>query len=201
VDLALPAWLSAPHSSGPLATSPKGQLMPEDPESFESIGLYFWQRSTSGKFTKVGAKLADSHYSRRKIGSPQFMPPGETVVLVSVDRLAVFGWWRPHPSSGLKQMNGLDGWTCSIFRNTSTMISSWLIVDAERALLDKGCGESGLITYVFDSKIRSVNPGCCFKKAGWHVAGRCERCASWRPRSADGKKTLLHKPYERAGQA
>jgi hypothetical protein len=66
-----------------------------------------WQRVT--KFDPRTARLADQHYSRRKIGSPQFMPPGETVVLLSDDERAVFGWWRPHPSSGIKAMNGLDG--------------------------------------------------------------------------------------------
>lgn len=63
--------------------------------------LLFDERPTFGpwtlshKYDREGAKLADGHYSRRKVGSPQFMPPGETVVLVAPG--AVFGWWRPHP--------------------------------------------------------------------------------------------------------
>jgi hypothetical protein len=68
----------------------------------------------SHKADPYGAKLADGHYSRRTVGSPQFMPPGETVVLVAPG--AVFGWWRPHPRSGLRSLNGLDGWTCTLFR-------------------------------------------------------------------------------------
>lgn len=142
-----------------------------------------WLRTT--KFDKDAAKLADRHYSRRKVGSPQFMPPGETVVLVTPAKDAVFGWWRPHPTSGIKAMNGLDGWTCTIFRNESGSLSSELILAAERALLALGVtvGPSGLITYVFDRKVRSSNPGFCFKKAGWRVTGR----------SADGRKTLLQK--------
>jgi hypothetical protein len=144
-----------------------------------------WRRTT--KFDPACAKLADSHYSRRTVGSPQFMPPGETIILKTADELAVFGWWRPHPASGLKAMNGLDGWTCTIFRNTGPILSSELVLDAELALLETGvtCGPSGLITYVFDKKVRSSNPGCCFLKAGWKKTGR----------SADGKKTLLQKPY------
>jgi hypothetical protein len=146
---------------------------------------FHWMRTT--KFDPVCAKLADRHYSRRKIGSPQFMPPGETIVLKTRCERAVWGWWRPHPDSGIKAMNGLDGWTCTIFRNESDILSSELVLDAELALhaARVSCGPSGLITYVFDKKVRSTNPGCCFRKAGWKRTGR----------SADGKKTLFQKPF------
>lgn len=145
----------------------------------------------SHKADPVGAKLADGHYSRRKVGSPQFMPPGQTLVLVRDD--AVFGWWRPDPRSGLQSMNGLDGWTCSIFRNVGSRLSSELILAAERELASRyDCGPDGMLTYVFDRKVRSVNPGYCFKCAGWRVHPT-------RPRSADGRKTLLWKAFESAG--
>jgi hypothetical protein len=84
-------------------------------------------------------------------------------------------------------MNGLDGWTCTIFRNETGALSSMLILEAESFIEE--CGPSGLITYVFDRKIRSVNPGACFKAAGWARTGR----------SADGRKTLLQKPWRVAG--
>jgi hypothetical protein len=136
------------------------------------------------KFTPQAARLADGHYSRRTVGSPQFMPPGQTLVLLTGDGLAVFGWWRPDPSSGIRAMNGLDGWTCTIFRNTGPTLSSELILAAEAELLTRyDCGPDGLITYVWDSKVRSPNPGYCFKQAGWRTTGR----------SADGRKTLLQK--------
>lgn len=145
--------------------------------------MKYWQRVT--KFDPRACALADRHYSRRKIGSPQFMPPGETIVLLSLDALAVFGWWRPAPASGIKSMNGLDGWTCTIFRNESQELSSVLILDAEFAIAEHAsdCGPDGLLTYVWDKKIRSTNPGFCFKCAGYRVAGR----------SADNRKTLLQK--------
>jgi len=141
-----------------------------------------WSRGH--KFHVAAVALADRHYSRRSIGSPQMMPPGQTLVLVTPEGDAVFGWWRPDPGSGLKAMNGLDGWTCTIFRNESPMLSSDLILAAERELLDRyNCGPDGLLTYVFDRKIRSTNPGYCFKQAGWKRIGR----------SADGRKSLLQK--------
>jgi hypothetical protein len=143
------------------------------------------------KAIRPAARLADEHYSRRTVGSPQFMPPGQTLVLLTPDELAVFGWWRPDPSSGITAMNGLDGWTCTIFRNTGPTLSSELILDAERELLTRyDCGPDGLITYVRDDKIRSPNPGYCFKMAGWSVTGR----------SADGLKTLLQKAATRPAE-
>lgn len=148
-----------------------------------------WQVVT--KFDPRSARLADRHYSRRKVGSPQFMPPGQTLILLSNEGDAVFGWWRPHPRSGIVAMNGLDGWTCTIFRNESGHQSSLLILAAEDALAlaGMGCGPSGMLTYVWDKKVRSANPGYCFKRAGWLTVGR----------SADRKKTLLQKPFPLAG--
>lgn len=142
-----------------------------------------WRRVT--KFDVIACALADRHYSRRTVGAPQFMPPGQTLVLVSTDDRAVFGWWRPDPASGIRAMNGLDGWTCTIFRNESDRLSSAMILAAEDELYDRAddVGPDGLITYVWDRRVRSQNPGYCFLCAGWRRAGR----------SADGRKTLLMK--------
>jgi len=148
-----------------------------------------WTLSPSGAFDVNGRALADRHYNRRKIGAPQFMPPGQRFVLVREG--AVWGWWRPHPRSGIRAMNGLDGWTCTIFRNESEIQSSTLILAAELELVrfGQGCGPSGMLTYVHDCKVQSRNPGYCYKAAGWRVRGR----------SADGQKTLLAKPFALAG--
>lgn len=150
-----------------------------------------------GKAERDAASLADRHYSRRKIGSPQFMPPGQTMVMLGLMHDAVFGWWRPHPRSGIKAMNGLDGWTCSIFRNESQQLSSELVLQAEshlRAMHD--CGPDGMLTYVWDKKVvrdkgyrKLPQPGHCFLMAGWIPIGR----------SADKRKTLLWKSFGLAG--
>lgn len=150
----------------------------------------------SHKYDPDGARLADGHYSRRTIGSPQYMPPGETLVLVTPEGDATWGWWRPHPTAGIEAMNGLDGWTCSIFRNTSRYLSSELVLEAELELVDaerRGdlagpCGPDGLLTYVWPAKIRSTNPGWCFQLAGW-------RRDTWTKK----RKRLLRKPYRLAG--
>ncbi len=150
-----------------------------------------WQQVT--KFDGRACALADRHYSRRKIGAPQFMPPGETVILLTPAADAVFGWWRPHPASGLRAMNGRDGWTCSIFRNEGGQRSSALILAAEERLARLGvtCGVDGLLTYIWRAKVRSVNPGYCFKCAGYRRIGV----------SADGRKDLLQKAWASVGQA
>lgn len=113
-------------------------------------------------------------------------------MLVTKDDLAVFGWWRPHPASGIKAMNGLDGWTCTIFRNISPMLSSALILEAERILVAerKSCGPDGLLTYVWNAKVTSSNPGACFQHAGWSRT-------TW---SADGRKRLWRKRWDSAGR-
>lgn len=152
-----------------------------------------WDLSSSGKYDPIGRELCRNHYSRRKPESPQFMPPGETFVLISRDKRAVWGWWRPHPRSGIRAMNKLDGWTCSLFANHGGTRSSELVLDAEASLrwLDSHgrtaapCGPDGLLTYVDPKKIRSSNPGCCFKLAGWRFRGL----------DAKGRKHLLGKAY------
>jgi hypothetical protein len=91
-------------------------------------------------------------------------------------------------------MNGLDGWTCSIFRNTSPIRSSELILWAELELFTRigQCGPSGMLTYVWDKKVASSNKGYCYKQAGWVTHPE-------KPRSADKKKSLIWKPFVEAG--
>lgn len=165
-------------------------------DGYRDIGLRHWLLSESGAFDDVGRALADAHYSRRKVGAPQFMPPGQRFALISRDMRSVWGWWRPHPSAGITPMNGLDGWTCVIFRRTGGVMASELVLDAELAIgaLGHDCGPDGLLTYVWDRKIQSRNPGYCYKRAGWVVHPT-------RPRSADNQKTLLWKPFALAGVA
>jgi hypothetical protein len=83
-------------------------------------------------------------------------------------------------------MNGLDGWTCTIFRNEGSGHRSSDLVRAAEAFIED-CGPDGLITYVWDGKVASANPGYCFKMAGYKATGR----------SADGRKTLLQKVWVR----
>lgn len=171
------------------------------PPGYRDLGLSHWLLAESGAFDRVGRELADGHYSRRKVGAPQFVPPGQRFVLIGRSHRNVWAWWRPHPSAGITPMNGLDGWTCTIFRRTEGARASDLILDAERSIAALGydCGRHGLLTYVWDARVRGQHKGCCYKRAGWHRAGGCGECAGVSDRSADGRKTLLHKPFTLAG--
>lgn len=116
--------------------------------------------------------LADRHYSRQKPGSRELGPPGQKIILLSNDQLAVWGSHRPAPWTGIKRMDGFEGHCCFLFRNEGAGLSSQLIREAV-ALTAKQWGIAPFITYVAVSKIASPNPGYCFKQAGFvHVKFR-----------------------------
>ena len=115
-----------------------------------------------GKFDVESVFLADSHYSRQKVGSNQFMPPGKTIVLRDNDGTIVFGWlWQQ------KRDDGQTGYNCSIFHNESVRRASDVILEAEE-FAQKEWGPNRMFTYVDPTKTkRSRTPGRCFLKAGW----------------------------------
>jgi hypothetical protein len=115
-------------------------------------------------FDREMAALADRHYSRRSHGSNQFLYSGRKLVLRDTQGLVLFGWVFPDPTM---RMDGQTGYNCAIFRNESSRRSSEIILEAERMAFAKW-GPNRLYTYVDPAKIRSSNPGCCFKIAGWH---------------------------------
>lgn len=107
--------------------------------------------------------LADRHYSRRTVGARQFLYSGRKLVLRDAAGLVVFGWVFPDPSM---RMDGQTGYNCAIFRNESTRRSSDIILEAEKMSFEKW-GPNRLYTYIDPKKIKSRNPGYCFKAAGW----------------------------------
>lgn len=142
-----------------------------------------WRLARKGDRRAV--ELADGHYSRRKVGSPQFMPPGQTIVLLTRNLDALWGWWRPHPASGIVAMNGFDGWTCSIFRNVGRPEAGGGSV--ERACPRRGAGVALLrarLRAVRDAHVRVVRPGAVGEPGvllpgrrvaeGWVESGREE---------------------------
>lgn len=92
------------------------------------------------------------------------MGPGEKVCLLTPDWQAAFGWRK------FKDASGQQGINCAFFRNESSQLSSWLILEAEKLAWNRWSGER-LYTYVNPSAIRSRNPGCCYLKAGWQKCG------------------------------
>lgn len=66
--------------------------------------------------------------------------------------------------------DGQSGVNCAVFRNESKLVSSYLIVEAEKIAAIRWPHER-MYTYVNASAITSRNPGYCFKMAGWKTCG------------------------------
>ena len=117
----------------------------------------------------VARELYHRHYSRYvyKDGRDpkKIVGPGEYIMLLTWDDKALFVWRK------FRSMDNQEGVNCAIFRNEGKKLSSGLILEAERYAWEKWPGESRLYTYVNPKKIRSKNPGGCFKKAGWMMCG------------------------------
>ncbi|MDQ7835492.1 MAG: hypothetical protein RDU24_08930 [Humidesulfovibrio sp.] len=105
--------------------------------------------------------LADRHYSRKTPGHREFIGPGRAIILRDPAGTWLFVWRHCQ-----YRLDGQTGWECSIFRNEGARLSSEIILECE------GFVTGRLFTYVDASKVRSANPGYCFKRAGWRVAGR-----------------------------
>lgn len=118
-------------------------------------------------FDRECARLADRHYSRRTVGSPQFAYSGRKFVLRDTAGLALFVWMFPDETM---RMDGQTGYNNAIFRNESARRSSDIILEAERQAIRKW-GPNRAYTYIDPRKVKSPNPGYCFKVAGWHFDG------------------------------
>lgn len=113
------------------------------------------------------AALADRHYSRRTVGARQFLYSGRKIVLRNTEGTVVFAWIYPDPTM---RMDGQTGYNNPLFRNESSRLSSEIILEAEQFAFRKW-GPNRLYTYIDPAKVRSINPGYCFLKAGWSKRG------------------------------
>ena len=113
------------------------------------------------------AALADRHYSRRTPGARQFCNSGRKLVLRNWQGTILFVWMFPDPTM---RFDSQTGYNCAIFRNESDRKSSEIILEAERLAVAKW-GPGRAYTFIDAGKIQSVNPGYCYKVAGWKSAG------------------------------
>lgn len=117
--------------------------------------------------------LADRHYNRQKIGSPQFAPPGRCLVLKTAE-LDAF-WITSWPYAEYVKHAWAGAWICSAFRSESLIyLSSDLIIQAVAATrAHYGNAPSlGMVTFVNISKTRKKrDPGRCFRRAGFTPCG------------------------------
>lgn len=123
--------------------------------------------------TKDGDKaclaLYERHYSAYQYADGRerklFCGPGEKVVLRTWEGDACFVWRK------FKDDSGQTGINCAVFRNESPHRSSDLILQADEIADCLWPGERHY-TYVNEARVRSINPGCCFKASGWRRCGR-----------------------------
>lgn len=121
---------------------------------------------------KYALDIYSRHYSKYhyKDGRTvnRFVGPGERIVLLSQCGRALFVWRK------FKSMDNQIGINCSVFRNETEipnkLNSSTLIIEAEQIAWARW-PEQRLYTYINPKRIKSTNPGYCFKKAGWKLCG------------------------------
>jgi hypothetical protein len=131
-----------------------------------------WQ--LSDRYDPPARRVADRHYNRQNVGSPQFVPPGRCVVLRTPDADAV--WVTSWPFAEYVKHAWPGAWVCSAFRNEAPdkYLSSDLIREALAATLAvwPEPPDLGMVTFVNRDKTRRKrDPGRCFRKAGFQVCG------------------------------
>ena len=87
------------------------------------------------------------------------------MVLLTLPCDALFAWRK------FISLDGQKGVNCSIFRNEGPILSSDLIREADQLAWQRWPGERHY-TYINAKKVKSTNPGYCFKMAGWNSCGR-----------------------------
>jgi len=129
-----------------------------------------WRRSD--RADPAAAMLADRHYNRQKPGTPQFVPPGRCLVLLTADRSAV--WVTSWPFAEFVQHQWGGAWVNSLFRNESGHRSSDLIrfAVAHTRAEWPSVPDLGMVSFVDASKTEGKEvPGWCYRRAGWSHVG------------------------------
>ena len=122
-------------------------------------------------------RLADRHYNRQKVGTPQFVPPGSCLVLLSECQRAF--WVTSAPFAQFVKHAWPGAWVCSAFRSEDAGKASDLIRDAVAAT-SWYYGEPpglGMVSFIDRSKVSPIKVrgiptwGYSWRKAGFTEAG------------------------------
>jgi hypothetical protein len=122
--------------------------------------------------------LADRHYNRQKIGSPQFVPPGRCLVLITQDEKAF--WVTSWPFAEYVKHDWAGAWVCSAFRSEGAGVASDLIRAAVAATVAHygTAPPLGMVTFVDTRKVQPTVVrgnhvwGWTYLKAGFLIAGK-----------------------------
>lgn len=125
----------------------------------------------------AAAQLADRHYNRQKIGTPQFAPTGSCCVFVT-DCGRAF-WITSYPKAEWVKHRWAGAWVCSAFRSEGAGRASELIRQAVAATRAH-YGEPpalGMVTFVDRKKVKPTIVrgekvwGWTYRKAGFIDVG------------------------------
>jgi hypothetical protein len=109
-----------------------------------------WTRSD--RFDPACLPLADRHYNRRKIGSPQFVPPGRCLVLKADGALWVTSW----PFAEYVKHAWPGAWVNSLFRKECDGLASDYINAAVAATRAEWADvpERGMVTFIDPNHVK-----------------------------------------------
>ena len=125
----------------------------------------------SHRYDPVAAAIADRHYNRQHVGSPQFVAPGRCLVLLH-DSPAL--WVTSWPFAEYVKHAWAGAMVCSAFRNEGVALSSTLILEAVAVTRWRwpNVPALGMVTFVNRDKVRPKrDPGFCFLRAGFVNVG------------------------------
>ena len=131
----------------------------------------------SHRADKRALPIADRHYNRQKVGSPQFVPPGRCCVLLTNEPNAL--WVTSWPFAEYVKHDWPGAWMCSCFRNESPDLASELIreaIAATRSFFGEP-PDLGMVTFIDPREVKPTMVrgypvwGWTYHKAGFHFAG------------------------------
>jgi len=132
----------------------------------------------SNRADAAARELADRHYNRQKIGTPQFAPTGSCIVFLTDDAKAF--WVTSFPQAQWVKHAWAGAWVCSAFRSEGAGRASDLIRQAVAATRSH-YGDPphlGMVTFINENKVQPTmvhgRPvwGWTFRKAGFIEVGR-----------------------------
>lgn len=140
------------------------------------VGTPLW--CLSHRADPAAAILADRHYNRQKIGSPQFVPPGSCLVLLTPCARAF--WVTSAPIAQYVKHAWAGAWVCSAFRSEGAGKASELILEAIAAsLAHYGSAPAlGMVTFVDQRFVKPTRVrgrdvwGWTYLKAGFRPVGQ-----------------------------
>lgn len=134
------------------------------------------------RFDRHARTIADRHYNRQKPGTPQFVPPGRCLVLVTATALWVSSWQFPQ----YVKHDWPGAWVCSCFRNEGKTRASDLNMAAvaatrahwgESPRIPSKVGPVGFVSFIDREKVQPTKVrgvpvwGYSWRVCGWEEIG------------------------------